>query len=68
MFVDAHLRELTQRCADEMHTVFRNRQLPRASKQRGCSNCSLVSVCMPEISSKVSVDNYLRKVLYEETA
>ena len=66
--MDSELRTLTQRCADEMHTLFQKGSVPKAVKRPGCPNCSLVDVCLPEMGKKASVAKYLKKTLYEETA
>ena len=68
VMMDKELRSLTQHCADEMHSLFKSGVVPKAEKRHGCSNCSLVEVCMPETSRRTSVANYLKKSLYEETA
>jgi len=65
--IDAELRNQTQQCADEMHKVFKSGVIPKAEKKRGCLNCSLFDVCIPEMESRPKVNHYLKKYLYEET-
>ena len=65
--IDAELRNQTQQCADETHKVFKSGVIPKAEKKRGCLNCSLFDVCMPEMESRPKVNHYLKKYLYEET-
>ena len=65
--IDGNLRELTQRCADEMHNLIKTGTVPKAEKKRCCQSCSLVNACLPEMSTKQRVFNYLKKNLYEET-
>ena len=66
--IDVELRTLTQRCADEMHEIFKSGVIPKAEKKHGCANCSLFDVCMPSLESRPKVNHYLKKYLYEETA
>ena len=40
--------------------------LPKANKQHHCKNCSLVNLCMPEMSDCTLVSTYLNKNLYED--
>jgi len=68
VLMDSDLRTFTQKCADEMHSVYRSGVVPKAEKKHGCSNCSLVEICLPDIVKRPSVANYLKKTLYEETA
>lgn len=66
--IDTELRAQTQRCAADMHEVFRSGVIPKAVKRHGCTNCSLFDACMPELESRPRVNHYLTKYLYEETA
>ena len=66
--IDMELRNQTQRCADEMHEIFKLGVIPKAEKKHGCINCSLFDVCMPELESRPRANHYLKKYLYEETA
>jgi CRISPR-associated exonuclease Cas4 len=60
------LRRLTQQCADRMHEIYNSQQLPPASKQKSCKNCSLLDICMPELSNRAQVSSYLKRHLYED--
>ena len=66
--IDMELRIQTQRCANEMHEIFKSGVIPKAEKKHGCTNCSLFDACMPELESRLMVNHYLNKYLYEETA
>ncbi|MBJ4721784.1 Dna2/Cas4 domain-containing protein, partial [Salmonella enterica subsp. enterica serovar Anatum] len=46
-------------CARQMHEVFKSGILPKANKQHHCKNCSLVNLCMPEMSDCTLVSTYL---------
>ena len=65
LFSDS-LRGTTIQCAKQMHEVFHSGTLPRATKQQHCKNCSLVDICMPEISNCTLARTYLIKNLYED--
>ena len=66
--IDNALREITNDCAKRMHEVFKDGQFPPPLKRAHCRNCSLVDICMPEISERQKATTYLKKNLYEETA
>lgn len=68
VIVDERLRLFTQQCADEMHSVFKMRDVPHAIKSSKCSNCSLLDICLPGNKKRTTATNYLKKNLYEETA
>ena len=61
------LRQLTQQCADKMHSIFKTGTIPKAIKKQHCRSCSLVDICQPAIANKSSVRNYLNHNLYAET-
>ena len=60
--ITEELRNLVYSLAEEMHQLFREGITPPAQKNRKCSLCSLLDVCMPKLTKKKrSVDNYLRE-------
>jgi CRISPR-associated exonuclease Cas4 len=61
------LRKLTEECASEMHRLYANRTTPPAIKKPHCRSCSLVDICLPELSQCTDVEQYLKLNLYEET-
>jgi len=61
------LRDLTLKLANEMHELFSKGKTPPAVKCPHCRNCSLVDICVPQLSANTSVGNYLKNNLYEET-
>lgn len=65
--INEQLRSLVVTCAEDMHRIFSSGNLPKASKQPRCRNCSLVEICMPNIGNCSQVKTYLKKNLYEET-
>lgn len=62
-----HLRKLTTRLANEMHELFNEGRTPPALKCHHCRSCSLIDICVPQLSVNTSVRNYLKNNLYEET-
>jgi CRISPR-associated exonuclease Cas4 len=66
--IDDNLRDLTRHCAAQMHELFGKLITPKAVLLPHCKRCSLVDLCMPELSNKTKVKNYLKDNLYEETS
>ncbi len=64
---DSTLREQTYSAAQGMHDIYKSTMLPKANNQKHCNNCSLVDICMPSLSQKKSVKEYLKDNLYAET-
>ena len=64
--ISESLRSMTIQCARQMHEVFKSGILPKANKQHHCKNCSLVNLCIPEMSDCTLVSTYLNKNLYED--
>lgn len=64
--INASLRHIVQECASEMHRMFDTHEIPKATKQPKCRNCSLSNLCMPELSRCTTVTAYLRQNLLED--
>lgn len=65
--ISNHLRQLTEKCANEMHCMFKKGTIPPPNKQRHCKSCSLKDICMPNIDTCTTAKHYLEKNLYEST-
>jgi CRISPR-associated exonuclease Cas4 len=65
--ITSSLREMTIQCANEMHDLYKDRYIPKATKKLGCKNCSISDICLPESIECSTVQNYLNHNLYEET-
>ena len=65
--IDEHLRQLTYELSEAMHKTFERGFTPKAEERRGCRSCSLIDICVPELTKKTSVAYYLKKSLDEET-
>ena len=66
--MDEHLRQLTYELSEAMHSTFDSGCTPKAEERKACRSCSLVDICMPELTNKTSVAYYLKKTLDEKTA
>ena len=66
--IDEHLRTLTQRLAGEMHKIFSEGITPLAELKSCCKKCSLIDLCMPQLSLQTKVKAYLKNNLYEKDA
>lgn len=64
--ISDRLRNLTIRCAMEMHQIFETGRVPQPDKQKHCRNCSLKDICLPDLQDLSTVKHYLKKHLYEE--
>lgn len=55
------LRGLVTGLSREMHDLFVKGLTPRAEKDQKCKNCSLVDICMPDLTRKpLNVKKYIR--------
>ena len=61
--ITPRLRDIVRVCADEMHSIFKSRIIPTASKGKHCDNCSLKNICLPEITDCSDVTTYLKNNL-----
>jgi CRISPR-associated exonuclease Cas4 len=66
--LDSSLRQLTYDLSAAMHKTFASGVTPKAEEQRGCKNCSVFDICVPNLSKKTRVSIYLKKTFDEETA
>ena len=64
--LDDELRRFTQQCADGMHQLYRSAITPPAIYSAHCRQCSLYDLCIPLLSAKQEVEDYLTRNLYEE--
>lgn len=60
------LRQATRQYAQQMHTLFRNGNIPKPVKSSRCKKCSLQDICMPETDNSPQVSTYLKQNLYED--
>ena len=64
--LSAELRERVYALSEEMHDLFARGVTPPAEVSRKCNLCSLLNICMPELTKKpLSVRKYVRKHIKE---
>ncbi|MDD4589426.1 MAG: CRISPR-associated protein Cas4 [Parabacteroides sp.] len=68
IFITSLLRDLTYKCASEMHEIYKSGITPKAINKPCCKNCSLADLCLPELNSCQPASIYLNKNLYEKTS
>ncbi|GHU47414.1 CRISPR-associated protein Cas4 [Clostridia bacterium] len=59
------LRDSVIQNAAEMHEFFAREHTPKVRKSRKCRNCSMVSVCLPELDKVSDVAAYIQRSLSE---
>ncbi len=65
--INESLRQLTSHLSEAMHMSFSSGITPTPPVNHHCRNCSLVDLCIPELTKKKSVSSYLKTMLDEET-
>ncbi len=60
---DANLRQRVKDLSKSMHRQFNDKVTPLAKKTEACYSCSLVEICLPNLSEKRSVTRYLNDSL-----
>lgn len=59
--LDEPLRYQVRVFLDQMHELYRRRHTPKVKPSRGCNACSLRELCLPKLTGKRSVANYLKE-------
>lgn len=57
------IREETQQTAEQMHDNFRLETTPKAEYSSICESCSLIKFCIPTLSKKRSLKDYLHQTI-----
>lgn len=60
---DTNLREEVRSLLAEMHSLYAQGHTPKAKPRKSCGACSLKDICLPELTKKQSVEEYLRRAL-----
>lgn len=55
----SELRDKTVRLAKEMHAMFDRKHTPAAKKKAACKFCSISDLCLPSMSQRETVEEYL---------
>ena len=64
---DEKLRSNTETAAQRLHEIIDSKKTPKASYEKKCERCSLIGLCMPQVTEgKKSVEGYIKKVLESE--
>ena len=66
--IDQQLRQKAYEISDEMHGIFSTGKLPPPANDKRCMRCSLKDLCLPNLKSIKSANNYLSILTNEETA
>lgn len=62
-----NLRDRVEELSQKMHDLFKKGITPKAEKKKGCKLCSLIDICMPNLSDKkLKVSEYIEKALEEK--
>ena len=61
IFLDETLRTQVRSMLSEMHDLYRRSHTPSVRPTKSCNACSLRDLCLPKLSKKRSVTEYLRK-------
>lgn len=62
------LRNITRKCADEMHHIFTEGLIPDIEQKSHCARCSLNNLCLPELSKLKPASRYNNHYLYEDSS
>lgn len=66
--LDADLRRQVAELADRMHALFTAGRTPRATKGKHCSLCSIVDLCLPNLTARPrSVRKYVEDEVHQPT-
>ena len=63
--LDSHLRKRVKDIVTEMYEWFQSGKTPAATYHPHCKACSLINVCLPRLSEKATVNQYLDSYLGE---
>lgn len=64
---DMELRTKVEQSFAKMHEYAARGHTPKVKPRKGCTACSLKDVCLPKLSKKSSVQNYISERLKEKT-
>lgn len=57
------LRDTVRDSLKKMHELYKKGKTPRAKYRSVCESCSLKEICVPELSSRESVNTYIRRMV-----
>lgn len=66
IMITLELKEEVSKLFFEMHNLLEKGNIPKIKPTKKCRQCSLADVCLPTLSEKMSVKNYIDKKLKED--
>ena len=57
------MRERVKAYLEEMHGYFERKYTPKVKKHKGCRNCSLSEICLPQIVNVRKVSEYIKEAM-----
>jgi CRISPR-associated exonuclease Cas4 len=60
---DTSLRSETENVANRLQNLIKSRLTPKAVYEKKCDNCSLIELCMPQLSQKKTAKEYVESIL-----
>ena len=60
------LRRQTAEAIAEMHLLFARGHTPKAKWTKACKSCSLVEICQPLLTKRMSASAYVKQMLGED--
>ena len=65
VLLSAELRSCVKSSLDEMHDYYKRGYTPKGKPAKHCKACSMADICMPELSGRESVKEYMKRQLEE---
>lgn len=65
IIIDDEKKKKTKEMIREMHRLYQAKHTPKVKATRVCKSCSLVEVCIPQVTHQKSARKYIEKVLKE---
>lgn len=65
VLLSAELRSCVKSYLDEMHDYYKRGYTPKGKPAKHCKACSMADICMPELSGRESVKEYMKRQLEE---
>ena len=65
--LDMELRNRVRELLAQMHDLYRHSHTPKVKPTKSCNACSLKELCLPKLTKRNSVADYLRKSMEESS-
>lgn len=63
--IDDEKKKRAREMIEEMHRLYQSKHTPKVKATKACKACSLVGICMPQITNQKSARKYIEKALKE---